>query len=398
MESRIPFREALARAQSGDPAAQYAMSSMLYEHGRFEECFHWLRLAATRLSAARVTLATFLIDGRRLPRDRQQAADLLQPLAAADIEANLLLSELHGFAALGGTDRNAGLSFLLGAARQGHHGALRQLGLLCVCHRLSKLAGPLLAAAALGERAVGEPSIASQGADDSEAADCGPVDWPSLQEAIPQLAADISLPRPEVLNEAPLIRRFTDVIPSHLLQLMIRLATPLVQPSRIADPDSREERADPRRNSSNVTFGPRQHDHVLETLERSISRVSGLPVLNHEFLQIIRYRVGEEFRPHVDYLGENAYESHESAAERGQRSQTVLLYLNDGYTGGETIFPRLRIEVKGRAGDLLHFHNLDDRGVGHRDSLHAGKVVLAGEKWIMSQWIRTRSYADRVAP
>jgi prolyl 4-hydroxylase len=72
------------------------------------------------------------------------------------------------------------------------------------------------------------------------------------------------------------------------------------------------------------------------------------------------------------------------------------MYLNDDYDGGGTHFPALQLNVKGRRGDLLHFHNLGADGLGHRDSLHAGTPVTAGEKWLLSQWIRRESYPPRL--
>src|SRR5471032_1327720 len=106
MAQSIPFQEAAALAKSGNADAQYALSSVLHQRGQFDESLHWLRLAAAqKLIPAQITLATMLMDGRKCQRDRQQAIELLQPLAASQIQANLLLSELYGFAALGGTDR-----------------------------------------------------------------------------------------------------------------------------------------------------------------------------------------------------------------------------------------------------------------------------------------------------
>jgi prolyl 4-hydroxylase len=150
------------------------------------------------------------------------------------------------------------------------------------------------------------------------------------------------------------------------------------------------------RTSSHVTLSPQQHDHVLEAVERCIARVCGLPRANSEFLQILRYRPGEEYRLHVDYFNESGAGSHEWLAHGGQRAQTVLTYLNDDYSGGSTHFPKLQLDVKGRRGDMLHFHNLGADGLGHKDSLHAGLPVIAGEKWLLSQWIRSASYPARL--
>jgi prolyl 4-hydroxylase len=437
MAQGISFREAAALAASGNSDAQYALSSVLHEHGRFDESLHWLRLAAAQqLIPAQITLAMVLMDGRRCQRDRQQAIELLQPLAASQIQANLLLSELYGFAALGGVDRETALRFLLGAARMGDAGALRQLALLSVCHQRWDLVRPLLdASARRGDAAAAyasaccyadgiggapDPALAAaiSGGDAARsqylvqrldqilhaqelvASVSKPpllnIDWGSLNQALPHLAADIRLPTAEILNGTPLIRRLPGVVQTLVLDTVINLAAPLVERSKIVDARTGEARADPMRNSSHVTLGPRQHDHVLEALERCISSVSGLAALNGEFLQILRYRSGEEFRPHVDYFNERGAGAYRSLADGGQRAQTVLLYLNDDYGGGNTCFPRLKMEIKGRRGDMLHFHNLDADGLGHKDSLHAGMPVMAGEKWLLSQWIRSESYSPRL--
>jgi len=438
MAQGISFEEAAALAKSGNSEAQYALSSVLHQRGQFDESLHWLRLAASqRLIPAQITLATILMDGRQCERDRIQAIDLLQPLAATQIQANLLLSELYGFAALGGNDRERGLRCLLGAARMGDAGALRQLALLCVIHQRWTLVRPLLevsvrrgdAAAAYayarcyadaigGERDPARAAAISGGEDarsqylgqrldqflrTQQLATLGSappqpsVDWTLLERELPYLAKDIQLPAPEILHEDPLVRRLPAVVHPLVLEAVINLAAPLVQRSKIIDARTGEARADPMRNSSHVTLGPRQHDHVLEALERCISSVSGLPVLNGEFLQILRYRLGEEFRPHVDYFNESAAAAYQSLADGGQRAQTVLMYLNDDYQGGSTRFPVLRIEIKGRRGDMLHFHNLKQDGQGHKDSLHAGIPVAAGEKWLLSQWIRSETYPARQA-
>jgi prolyl 4-hydroxylase len=434
--SSLSFDQAVALAKAGDVHAQYALSSELHQREQFEESLHWLRMAAGRgLISAQMTLATILMDGRLCPRDLQQAIDLLRPLAASQIKANLLLGELYGFAAFHATDREIGLRFLLAAALGGDAAATRQFALLCVCHRRWDLVRPLLDASARGGDGAATYALATcygagvGGAPDravalalahSEAARAeylGPrlrdalrlenpaatlapppalrVDWLSLEQSLPQLAAAMPLPPVENLHPAPLIRKLPGVIHPLVLDSLINLAAPLVQRSQIVDARTGQVRADPMRNSSHVTLGPRQHDHVLEALEHCISLVSGVPAGNGEFLQILRYRPGEEFKPHVDYFNEGGAGAYDSLAAGGQRAQTVLMYLNDEYSGGETRFPHLRLNIKGGRGDILHFHNLGADGLGHRDSLHSGVTVTALEKWLLSQWIRVDRYRPR---
>ena len=51
-------------------------------------------------------------------------------------------------------------------------------------------------------------------------------------------------------------------------------------------------------------------------------------------------------------------------AARGQRAATFLIYLNDGYEGGATQFPRLDWQYRGGRGDALLFSNTDAAGPG----------------------------------
>ncbi len=437
MARNLSTEEAVSLARSGDAEAQYALSSLLHERGRYEESLHWLRLAAAQgLIPARTTLAILLMGGRHCPRDLRQARDLLEPLAPTETQANLLLAELYGFAPLGIGDRETGLRYLAAAARLGEAGALRQLALLGVCHGRWDLVRPLLDAAArrgdgcaayalaccyadgiggaqdpvLAARMCGSEAARSQylaqrwvqslraGSRTSSGTEppAPSIDWPSLERALPQLAADIVLPEAEILHDAPLVRKYPRAIHQLVLDTIINLAAPLVRPSQIVDARTGEARTDPMRTSSHVTLSPRQHDHVLEALERCISRLCGLPPLNGEFLQILRYRRGEQFKPHVDYFNESGAGAYRSLADGGQRVQTVLLYLNDGYGGGRTYFPKLQLEIESTRGDMLHFHNVGPDGRGHRDTLHAGLPVTAGEKWLLSQWLRSESYPPRL--
>ena len=105
---------------------------------------------------------------------------------------------------------------------------------------------------------------------------------------------------------------------------------------------------------------------------------------------MLRYRPGDEYRPHLDTLPGVA----------NQRAVTVLTYLNDGYAGGQTCFTELGITVEGKRGDALVFVNIDDDGLPDPRLRHAGLPVVQGTKWLASRWIRQAPYdswSDRPA-
>ena len=67
----------------------------------------------------------------------------------------------------------------------------------------------------------------------------------------------------------------------------------------------------------------------------------------------------------------------------------MLLTLgDDNFEGGETWFPRLDRGASPPPRALLRFNNLDEHGEPLRASLHEGRPVTSGEKWLLSKWVR----------
>lgn len=104
-----------------------------------------------------------------------------------------------------------------------------------------------------------------------------------------------------------------------------------------------------------------------------------------EFLQLTKYQQGQEYVAHYDHFNLPGYENTVTV----DRVATALLYLNDGFEGGETYFPSLNITVYPRQGDILYFAYPPEVA---RDCLHAGLPVRRGEKRIASLWIRAAQW------
>ena len=190
------------------------------------------------------------------------------------------------------------------------------------------------------------------------------------------------VPAGEVLSNIPRVMLFRGAFtPAECAFLMDRPASHF-RPARVAD-GGRGERVDPVRTSEEVTIHPLIEDPAVHAINRRLAALSRTSVDQGEPLQLLRYKIGQQFRPHVDAIsGDN------------RRPFTVLLYLNDGYAGGETLFVRTGLEVKGRTGDVLVFSNLGEDGSAEPLSAHAGLPVREGIKFIASRWIRER----RVVP
>lgn len=145
------------------------------------------------------------------------------------------------------------------------------------------------------------------------------------------------------------------------------------------------------RSNSVAGSNPLQPDLVLQLTNLRIAHVIGLPLEHQEPTNFLHYARNEEYRPHYDFFteAEEAGFAHELRTI-GQRICTVLVYLNDGYEGGYTEFPKLGFRFRGEVGDALIFWNLNAQGQREMDSLHAGMPVTRGEKWLLSKWVRQR--------
>lgn len=129
-------------------------------------------------------------------------------------------------------------------------------------------------------------------------------------------------------------------------------------------------------------------DVVAQMVRTRIANELGAPLPCLEIPQVLRYAVGEEFVLHCDFLDPRTLK--EEIERNGQRSATFLIYLNEDYDGGETSFPVLGINHRGKTGDALIFGNLDRHGMPNPRSQHAGRPPTRGVKWVFSQWIRDR--------
>lgn len=132
------------------------------------------------------------------------------------------------------------------------------------------------------------------------------------------------------------------------------------------------------------TFLNRGSLPLVDRIDGHISMLTGIPVEYGEPLQISRYEVGEEFKPHHDYF-------EEKNKSNGQRVATFLMYLSTPEDGGHTTFPDAKIEVPAVMGNAILFKY--PKADSTELTLHGGTPVKAGVKWIAVKWLRDRAFA-----
>ncbi len=190
----------------------------------------------------------------------------------------------------------------------------------------------------------------------------------------------VHAPPDQQIADRPVIRAIPGLLTAAECDLLIDLSERRQRPALIFHEGQKRFVADPVRTSDAAGFPIVAEWPAIHAINRRLAATSGTSVAQGETLQILRYRPGQQYRPHLDAVPGLA----------NQRSVTLLVYLNDDFDGGETHFTRLDLSHRGRKGDALLFANCLPDGRPDPMSEHAGLPVRAGVKLIASRWIRQR--------
>jgi predicted 2-oxoglutarate/Fe(II)-dependent dioxygenase YbiX len=109
-----------------------------------------------------------------------------------------------------------------------------------------------------------------------------------------------------------------------------------------------------------------------------------IEVRDSEPTQVLHYRVGGHYIPHVDaemlYKDDAGLEMWEKTLDR---DLSVVYFLNDDFAGGELVFPGLGLDIKPQAGTLVCFpsdHNF----------IHGVSAVKSGHRYTVVTWMRIK--------
>jgi prolyl 4-hydroxylase len=245
--------------------------------------------------------------------------------------------------------------------------------------------GALQHSAELGWRAAQRELAFLAGAEHLDGSDwnqvCGKVD----------IASWLAAPPARELSASPRIAAAERFASPATCDWLMGLARPFLKRAEIYDPATGGSHYESTRTNSDCHLILPHSDLVLALLRGRMANLTGIAMKNFEVPTFLRYLPFEEFRPHHDFLDDGLPGYAKEVAKGGQRVLTLLLYLNDGFEGGETDFPLVRVRFKGRKGDALFFWNVLPDGTLDRRTLHAGLPPLSGEKWLLSQWVRNRA-------
>jgi len=190
----------------------------------------------------------------------------------------------------------------------------------------------------------------------------------------------LAVPAFDQLSGEPGVWIFRNAFSDLECEFLVQLAEPTYERSLVKMDG--QDVPDPIRTSDGSTIHWLIEDPASHAISRRLAAMSRTAVEQREPLQILRYRPGQQYHPHSDWLGDS-----------NRRILTALIYLNDDYEGGETRFVKTGLTVKGRKGDVLLFRNIGRDGGLDPLSEHAGLPVTSGVKYLASRWIREARHA-----
>jgi prolyl 4-hydroxylase len=142
--------------------------------------------------------------------------------------------------------------------------------------------------------------------------------------------------------------------------------------------------------TSDGMFFERGEFELCARIEARMAALLQWPVENGEGLQVLRYGVGAQYRPHYDYFDPDQPGTAALLQRGGQRVASLVCYLNSPARGGATVFPDIGLEVAAVKGNAVFFSY--ERPHPSTGTLHGGAPVLEGEKWVATKWVRERRF------
>jgi prolyl 4-hydroxylase len=131
---------------------------------------------------------------------------------------------------------------------------------------------------------------------------------------------------------------------------------------------------------------------LVAELNARLAAFAGLDPAHGEPLQGQRYAVGQEFKAHTDYFEPTGVEYERYCSVAGNRTWTMMAYLNAPEAGGATRFKTIDKTIQPETGKLVCWNNRRENGTLNPATLHHGMKVRAGTKYIITKWFREKPW------
>lgn len=216
----------------------------------------------------------------------------------------------------------------------------------------------------------------------------------------------------ETLSWSPRVFLLKNFLSDEECEHLIELGEKKLERSTVVNSD--ESVAVSTARTSFGTFVTRRLTETLQRVEDRVAKYSGIPWEHQEQLQLLRYRDGQEYVAHHDgIISENG----------GKRIATVLMFLREPTSGGETSFPQGTplpetkaaflankdklsecgwndgngFSVIPKKGEAVLFFSFHINGTNDPFANHASCPTLGGTKYTATKWIHENPFETGTA-
>lgn len=173
-----------------------------------------------------------------------------------------------------------------------------------------------------------------------------------------------SRPRARVLSWSPRVFEIPGLVSREECERLIRKAEARLEFVGTQEDGAKSPSSSAKRRSESMWFNAARDDEddLVAAVRARLLDSALMPSKYSEPLQVTRYSKGGFYDLHYDFSQPNRQVVSPGLYPHGdvERSATLVLYLSDGFSGGETVFPRIASPGSSGNGLLETIPNIDD--------------------------------------
>ncbi|XP_055848240.1 prolyl 4-hydroxylase subunit alpha-2-like, partial [Episyrphus balteatus] len=196
----------------------------------------------------------------------------------------------------------------------------------------------------------------------------------------------------EQISLNPYVVLYHDVLSDFEIEVLQTMAKPNLQRATVYSESEKRSVPVSSRTSKFAWFSDNANN-VTQRISQRLADMTGFGMTTSEQLQTMNYGIGGHYDTHYDFF--NISMTNEVVKYVGDRIATAMFYLSDVKQGGATVFPNVELAVYPKKGACIFWHNLNTRGEGDSNTLHAACPVIVGSKWVCNKWIREKEQIFR---
>ncbi|RKP24551.1 hypothetical protein SYNPS1DRAFT_23375 [Syncephalis pseudoplumigaleata] len=193
----------------------------------------------------------------------------------------------------------------------------------------------------------------------------------------------------KIISHSPFIAYIDGFLQDREAEHIMSLAETRFTPS-----ETLNQTKTPKYRTSNSAVLNRSQTDIVRCIEERTAQITGIDMASLEYLQVVRYLPGQEYKKHTDYLDID-YLRTNYWGQFGQRFATILAYLHEPVRGGNTSFSALGLSIPTKKNDAVYWMNMHANGTEDVRTTHAGEPVEQGEKWAINLWAHRWNNAVR---